>query len=411
MRKSCAPYAKIAVMDLNERCTFFFQVPLGLEQLALKELNLKFPGLFPAKALSHAQIEEGGFTMELPLNQGLTLNYWLKIPNRILLRFAHFKCRDLPKLFNKISKLPWSPFFAGQDYTIKVSAKKSRLFDERKIIKTTRDALNKVLKAQEPKAIAKKRVQSFKDWHLFIRFEEDWCTLSIDTSGERLGLRGYKTRVGVAPLRENLASALFFFCALSFKEENEGLTRALTIVDPFCGSGTLLCEAALFFEPNLFRNYAFEFFAGNDKFQRPSSFRLERELFLLGSDCNEERVQDTLTNIKEASLSTLHHHIQVGDLTQKEFRKRLSHEIFAGEIAPWLLSNPPYGKRVPQELSARDLLEEFKSWGPFERIGLLLPREQLAGLTPPKGILHHAHLDFVHGGDKVRFAIFECQRP
>ncbi len=401
------------MMDANEKRTFFFQTPIGLESLGLKEFELKFPVRYPSTPLPHGEIIEGGFTLELPINVGIGLNYWLKIPNRILLREAHFKCRDIPKFYNKVKKLNLKSYYAGQDYQFVISSKDSRLFDDRKIEKALRDALEANLKASEPKADAKIRVSNYKEWKLYVRFEEDWCTISIDTSGDRLGMRGYKNRVGKAPLRENLASSLYFFTALSLPESvGDSFTRPLTLIDPFCGSGTLLMESVLFFEPNLFRNYAFEFFpqAQNLSIQRPTSYFLERELFLLGSDIDSERIEDTRENFREAGLLTLAHHLQVGDLAKADFQKKLSIEIFSHldsrKILPWFLSNPPYGKRIAQELKANQLLDSLKTWGEFERIGLLLPRDQLAGLTPPKGINFVDKLDFIHGGEKVRFSLF-----
>lgn len=400
-------------MDSNEKRTFFFQTPLGLEALGLKEFELKFPVRYPNYPLPHGEAAEGGYTLELPLAVGLGLNYWLKIPNRILLREAHFKCRDIPKLYNKIKKLNLRAYYAGQDFNLEVSSHNSRLFDDRKIKKAVSDALADNLKAHEPKADAKIRVSNFEHWNLFIRFEEDWCTISIDTSGLRLGMRGYKNRVGKAPLRENLASSLYFFTALSLPESiGDSFTRALTLIDPFCGSGTILMESVLFFEPNLFRNYAFEFFpcVKDLTLKRPTSYFLERELFLLGSDIDEERIKDTRENFKEAGLLTVPHHLQVGDLSKKDFQKKLSIEIFSPnqkrKVLPWFLSNPPYGKRIPQDLKASELLKSLNLWGTFERIGLLLPRDQLAGLTPPQGMSPISHLDFIHGGEKVRFSLF-----
>lgn len=397
--------------------TFFIQTPLGLEELAKSEFELKFPSLAPSQPLPEAVIEQGGLTVELPLNIGLSLNYWLKIPNRILLRFAHFKCRDIPKLFNKVSKLNWSPYFAGQNYSFHISAQKSRLFDDRKIEKALRDGLEQAIKRQEPKAKAVRRVNTFANWHLFCRFEEDWCTLSIDTSGERLGLRGYKARVGFAPLRENLAASLFLFTALS---EDKGpyhpsTDKALTLVDPFCGSGTLLLEAGLFYEPNLFRNFAFEFFPLWDQknsplkdFKRPTALNLDLPYFFVGSDINGERVHDCQTNLKAAGFLEEDHILKTGDITEKEFTQNMASGIFgeSNEVHSWCLTNPPYGERVKQPLKGEELLKELESWGTWERVGILLPKEQ----TLPREIGNFSmlsSLEFENGGLKVVFSLYK----
>ncbi len=401
--------------------TFFLQTPPGLEKLAKKELELKFPGLAPQQALPSAQMERGGLSIELPVTIGLTLNYWLKIPNRILLRFAHFKCRDIPKLFNKVSKMDWSPFYAGQKVNFHISSHQSRLFDDRKISKALEDGLAQYLKRQEPKEKAKRRAHSFGSWHIYCRFEEDWCTLSIDTSGERLGLRGYKSDVGLAPLRENLAAALFLFTSLSEKEGpyHRDKIKALTLMDPFCGSGSLLTETALFYEPNLFRNYAFEFFPSWEQknsplkdLRRPSALNLDLPYFLVGSDIENARITTAHQNFKAAGIiEDEEDHILIqGDILDKEFCQRMAKNIFGAQksnpVHAWCITNPPYGDRIKQPLTGPQLLENLNDWGPWQRIGLLLPADQKL----PKKVGHyqqHSRLLFEHGGLKVAFTLYE----
>ncbi len=403
--------------------TFFLQVTPGFEKLAKQEFALKFPGLFPSIAIPEGIIEKGGITIELPMAAGFQLNYWLKIPNRILLRVSQFKCRDLPKFYNKVSKINWSPYFAGQDYEFHISSSESRLFDSRRIEKALKDGLDKCLKNQEPKKKARQRVETTKDWHLFCRFENDWCTLSVDTSGERLGKRGYKSKVGLAPLRENLAAGLYLYTLLSCppietleweKHFKEYGTPSLTLVDPFCGSGTLLLEAALFYEPNLFRNFSFEFFplwenksTPLKKNNRPSALNLDLPLFLVGSDIEQDRINDTEANLKEAGLQGTHHALNLGDICSKEFGQKSAREIFSNsQIVAWCMMNPPYGKRIKQPVDHFDLLETLSNWGPWQRIGVLLPQAQKLKKLP-KGVKLISSLQFENGGEKVSYFLYE----
>ena len=408
-----------AIIVLMMKETFYLQVPPGFEELAKIEFELKYPSLAPNQPLPEAMVERGGLSIEMPLTSGLALNYWLKIPNRILLRFAHFKCRDIPKLYNKVSKLDWTSFYAGQNYKFHISSQQSRLFDDRKIEKALKDGLDHAIKKQEPKAKAKRRVETTNHWHLFCRFDEDWCTLSIDTSGERLGLRGYKARVGMAPLRENLAAGLFLFTALSEAEgpHHPHQEKALTLMDPFCGSGTILLESALFYEPNLFRNYAFEFFPLWEQknsplkdFKRPSSLNLDHPYFLVASDKNPDRTDDTSRNLKEAGFLEEDHIIRVGDILKKEFNQSMAKSIFGSQsnVHAWCLTNPPYGERVKQPLSGTKLLETLDEWGPWERVGVLLPLDQklpqeIANLVKVK------ELPFENGGMKVVFTLYKSK--
>ena len=108
--------------------TFFIQTPLNFEKIAQLELDLKFPEL-----ATKFSIVDGGLEGIIEINQGFELNYFLKIPNKILLRLDSFKCRDLPKLYNKVKKKDFKFFNYGQEFNFNTSAVNSRLFDERKI--------------------------------------------------------------------------------------------------------------------------------------------------------------------------------------------------------------------------------------------------------------------------------------
>lgn len=397
--------------------TFFLQVPVGFENLAKQEFELKYPILAPETPVPQVMLERGGILIDLPLAKGFALNYWLKIPNRILLRFAHFRCRDIPKLFNKVSKLDWSPYFAGQNFEIKTTSHASRLFDDRKINTALEDALKKNLKAKEPKSRAKKRVKYFKDWNLFCRFENDWCTLSLDTSGERLGKRGYKTAIGMAPLRENIAAGLYLKMLFHAREENHShqLTPS-TLVDPFCGSGTLLSEAALFFEPNLYRNYAFEFFPLMEEKKkdfpstlRPSALNLDISLFLIGIDKSEDRVREANENLKSAGILSEDTGLLSADSMTKSFPLKMKKDIFSDpKNEVWGFTNPPYGKRVKANFNLKDILESLSQWGPWQRLGILLP-PQAEGDLKKLGLKKIGSLDFENGGEKVRFLLLESE--
>lgn len=234
--------------------TFFIQVPPGLEELALKEFHIKFINI--GLQAPEPTIEKGGLLVKLAIEEGVMLNHWLKIPNRVLLRLAHFLCRDLPKLYNKVSKLALAPYFAGQEFNFQISSHASRLFDSRKIEKTLKDALANNIHRQEPKKKAKELVSKWDQWRLHCRFDDDWCELSLDTSGERLGKRGDKTKVGLAPLRENLSCSLYFGMLQSIGLEH---TDNIYLVDPFAGSGTILKEASQFLKPTLNRKFSFQY--------------------------------------------------------------------------------------------------------------------------------------------------------
>jgi len=391
--------------------TFFIQVPPGLEELAQLEFQLKFPGLYPSLPTPATLIEKGGLTVDLPLSAGCSLNYWLKIPNRILLRFAHFRCRDIPKLYNKVLKLNWSPYFAGQEYKIHTSSSESRLFDSRKIEQAIDDGLQGSLKRSEPKKKAKHRVGMNKSWHIFCRFDEDWCTLSIDTSGERLGKRGYKSKSGIAPIRENIAAALFLMTSNHQNSLPVGgdLLSSLTLIDPFCGSGTMILESLLFFEPNLYRNFAFEFFPlleTKEKlhFERPSKLNLDLPTFVIAADSDQGQTHSFQENLREAGLDSSEVLLLNENSMTDSFAQRVKNQVINKETTTWCLTNPPYGKRVATNLSMRSILEKMSSWGEIEKIGIVLPKGQVIPKVP--GIYFQKKIDFQNGGEDVSFYLY-----
>ena len=391
--------------------TFFIQVPPGLEELAKQEFELKFINIDPRHTdRPEPLIEKGGLLVQLPLEQGMKLNYWLRIPNRILLRLAHFRCRDLPKLFNKVSKLPLSPYFADQKFQFKISSFQSRLFDSRKIEKTLKDALEENTKRQEPKKKARELVNSWDQWRFYCRFEDDWCELSLDTSGERLGKRGEKTKVGKAPLRENLASALYFSTLRSLEREAMDHIyhgeKKFILADPFAGSGTLLTESANFFRPTVARSYSFQYlpcFLGKEQIiAPPKDPKLQNNALVIAGEYSEEQF-----NALEENLSELDAHIILGDSFNGSLEKVLKevNPLHEKSIYSFCITNPPYGKRIQSEdrIKIKELLEKIFKLYPFDMVGVLMPKE--FGL-PEKEYHLVKKLPFSHGGTAVIYSLW-----
>lgn len=391
--------------------TFFIQVPPGLEELAKSEFHLKFAAISPGTVAPEPLVESGGLSIQLPLELGVKLNYWLKIPNRILLRITQFKCRDLPKLFNRVSKLPLSDYFAGQEFKFYISSNESRLFDSRRIEKTLKDALDHNFKRQEPKKKAKEKVLQWQGWRFYCRFQDDWCEISMDTSGERLGKRGSKTKVGRAPLRENLASALFFASlqqlSPDYVDQIYQGEKHILLVDPFAGSGTLLAESALFFRPNLERNFSFNFFpcfmGRENDIKAPQDPMLDDNSILVAGELSEQQYQALEANL--SSIKSKNTHLILGDSFDGSLQKVISELNPSGELA-FCMTNPPYGKRIQTDskIKIRDLLQKIFTLYPFQGVGILMPRENS---LPTEEYELVAKLNFSHGGTPVTYSMWK----
>ena len=218
---------------------------------------MKFSQHFPNEHLTLIKSIPGGIEIECSLNAGFKLNTILRCPTRILLRLSEFKCRDAPKLFQKTSKFPWAQWMIGQTPTVVSSSSNSRLFDSRKIEKAISDGINQYYKHQPVK---KKYLDllSTTDADLlptiYFRAVDDLCTLSLDTTGERMHLRGEKLLTGLAPIRENLAALLLLEIQRNLTQD-----KSFTLIDPMCGSGTFLLEAKLANTITIDRSYSFHF--------------------------------------------------------------------------------------------------------------------------------------------------------
>lgn len=372
---------------MNSKKTFFIQAPIGLEDLCLQELNMKWPALCPTSPLPPHTVLEGGILIDLPIELGLHLNYWLKIPNRILLRLEDFKCRDFPKLYKKIKQVNWKEFFAGQELEIKSTSHKSRLFDDRKIVKAIRGALNDNIKALPPKKVAQERVNSFNHWKLFVRLEEDWCTVSIDTSGERLGIRGYKKHVGRAPLRENLAAALFFEM---FLKQSSYTDEKITLLDPCAGSGTIALESQEFFTPNINRQYSFEYFPCYSG-QKPSPLKLENRFQLFAIEKNKEQFKSLEKNLSDEMFNEI-----------KCFHGNSIEENFNIPQIKVIISNLPFGKKITNEDSK--LIDQL--WDKYQPdfLGVLHPSHWKHSEKLRKLLISQRKIN--HGGIDTTYSIF-----
>jgi putative N6-adenine-specific DNA methylase len=318
---------------------FFLVVAPGFEALAEKEIS-RLVDVPVAR-------ERGGLTVHLGLAEGLELNRVLRIPTRILLRLAAFGCRDFPKLFKKTAGFPWAEWVSGPvDFV--ASTHKSRLFIKKRIEQTCRDGFAKAagaVKAADAEgagASGGERVASAAA--IYVRFLDDVCTFSLDTSGELLHKRGVKTMTSEAPLRETIAAAM-----LAFMGEPSTST---VLVDPMVGSGTFFFEAAGVASE---REYAFEQIPKYRALAAPetpapgnvaaatSRFGFAR---FIGFEIDEKTAGAARENLKSIGVPVT---IEDADIFDAK--------PLAGDEARWLIANPPYGERLKIEGRLKDYYE------------------------------------------------------
>lgn len=383
-------------MNLNDNARFFIIYPMDLEDLGLRELKEKFAIHF--KEDSYELIKEipGGLEIECPLHIGLNLNSILRTPTRILMRLGEFKCRDAPKLFQKISKFNWAPWLIGQTPEVESATVNSRLFDSRKIEKAIQDG---VLQYYRHKPVKKKYLEHFEKTDkanlpkIYFRSVDDLCTISLDTTGERLHLRGEKIMTGLAPIRESLAALL-----LKELQTNLDNSKTHTLIDPMCGSGTFLIEAHDSNSITMGRSFSYQHIPvvldnlAQIKTLNSSSQHIYNSF--LGFEINKDVVSLANQNTKNSNIK-----IQQADLFDGATLK-VENAI--------VVMNPPYGIRVGEKSDINlayylKIIENVKmKFGP-KLLGIIIPNDyKLKSATQFK--IHSARA-FKNGGIEVVFYV------
>jgi putative N6-adenine-specific DNA methylase len=228
-----------------------------------------------------------------------------------------------------------------------VTSKKSKLYHAGAVEQRLLEVVEKAVGAEEAREAEPVRGQNPQ---LFIvRLFRDQCTISVDSSGELLHRRGYREQGGKAPLRETLAAAMLLAC---------GWNGETPLLDPLCGSGTIVIEAALLarrIPPGLKRAFAFQDWPEFDAV----AWRTVREdaeagvlpacpAPLLGSDRDAGAIRAAIANSERAGV--------LGDIG---FRRAALSAIEPPVGAGWILTNPPYGVRVGDRLRLRDLYAQL----------------------------------------------------
>jgi len=335
----------------NTLTTFFIQVPPPFELLASEEAELKYKLLFNEKL--QTTVVPGGFNIEVEYYKGVTLNHYLKIPNKILLVLKTFKCRDLPKLFNQISKFKWKHYIGDKTPKFIINTKQSRLINTSKIEKTLVESFKRSNQMFLSSKKEKEKTNDYQHFNLYIQIIDDNCTVSLDTSGERMSLRKERIQVGLAPIRENLAAALIY-------QTIKNLKGHYNFFDPMCGSGVFIIEVNNFFKPTT-RDYAYKHFVIN--IEQPKLTRLKSNISfnLYGNDKSKEQLQICENNLKNCQIECLLSNEDILNIEKKDLKDCI------------IITNPPYGKRVNIEDSnfENKLVQKIKAVIDYKYFGLI----------------------------------------
>jgi len=216
----------------------------GLENLVAEEAES-----FSAK---NVQTLYGAVTFEAPLKTAYSLCLWSRFASRILLNLLEFSAPDTDRLYKGALGINWDEHLGlDSSFAIDCTVVNSQAVNSKFAALRIKDAVADWFRERYDKRPDVKTRQPDVRIGLFLNGEK--ATISIDLSGESLHRRGYRSATGKAPLKESLAAAIVHFSGW-----NKDLGPRTMFLDPMCGSGTLLIEAALIYgdvAPGLGRNY------------------------------------------------------------------------------------------------------------------------------------------------------------
>jgi len=358
----------------------FLAVPPGLEPVLRAELVEK--GFKAPKA------EPGGVTISGGWPDVWRANLEVRGASRILARIGSFRVVHLSQLDKRACQFDWLTVLKpGVPVRVDASCRKSKIYhagaaDER--VANAIEAAVGVPTSDEATVCVR------------VRIDDNLCTLSIDTSGELLHRRGFKAEVNKAPMRENLA-ALFLRAS--------GFDGVEPVLDPMCGSGTFVIEAAEIagrLAPGRARAFAFEHLAGFDAkaWQSMKAEAAERAAKrsvasrYRGADRDEGAIRMSRTNAQRAGIDD----VTVFDVCPVEKLER------PDGPAGLVIVNPPYGARIGNRKSlygvygslGDTMRTRFSGW----RVGLITTDPALARATRLPFAPPGRPVD--HGGLKIR---------
>ena len=307
------------------------------------------------------QVEDGRVTFSGDTASIARANLFLRTAERVLLKIGSFKAQTFDELFEGTRKLPWENYIPkdGKFWVKKASTAKSRLYSGPDIQSIVKKAMVERLKE-------KYHVSWFSetgtDYPVRVFILKDQVTISLDTSGTPLHKRGYRKLVSEAPIRETLAAALLMLTPWN---------KDRILVDPFCGSGTFLIEAAMMgknIAPEINRSLEAE----NGNFLPKKTWyeaadeaadlvREDVEMDLQGYDKNPQMLKIARENARDAEVDDLIH------FQQREV-KDLSHSKPYG----FIIANPPYGERLEDKKALpepygqmREAFDRLDTWSKY----------------------------------------------
>lgn len=323
---------------------------LGLESVLKDELH--------KLNCQYLDVKNGEINFEGNEKTIVNCNLWLRTAERVLLKLAVFPATTFDGLFEVVSQIKWGELLPNNAKIVIVDkCVESQLMSGRSV-----QSISK-------KAIAESLMKKYKvtwlsedgaEFLIHVDVIKDIVTVSLDSSGAGLHKRGYRAQAGEAPLRETIASAMIML---------SNWNPAKPLYDPFCGSGTILIEAALMAQniaPGISRAFAAQDWPFIDKQlwmdarKDALSKRKSGECDISGSDIDEDMIRLAQANAKKAGVGFI------------KFRQMDFENFEFSSKSGTVITNPPYGERISDIQSAEKIigslgekLQKKASWSYF----------------------------------------------
>jgi putative N6-adenine-specific DNA methylase len=272
-------------------------------------------------------------------------NLWLRTAGRVLIELAVFEAPNRDALYEGASRIPWQDHLSlNNTLAVDAVSNRSQMNHTQFISQVVKDAIVDNFRSrtgQRPNVDSKN-----PDLRINARLLEDRCTLSMDTSGQRLHRRGYRPQFGVvAPLKENLAAGILL---------QSGYDGSRPLIDPMCGSGTLLIEGALIarnIAPGLLgRSFGFTHHPSFDKrlwnnivSEAKAASIKDAPCVISGSDLSQDAVRTAMAAVQGAGVDDSIR-LRKADFTDLR--------VHSGGM---VVTNPPYGERLGEIEQLADL--------------------------------------------------------
>ena len=336
--------------------TFELIVPchFGLEAVMKKEiLDLGY---------EVSQVEDGRVTFIGDAEAICRANIFLRTTERVLLKVGSFHAETFEDLFQGTRAIPWEEYLPkdAKFWVAKASSIKSKLFSPSDI----QSIMKKTMVERMKKAYG---IEWFPEngasFPLRVFLHKDTVTVALDTTGESLHKRGYRTLTSKAPITETLAAALIMLTP--WKSDR-------ILVDPFCGSGTFPIEAAMI-AANMAPGMNREFLSEDWKHLIPRKcwydamdeandlVDLSVQTDIQGYDIDGDIVRAARANAKAAGVDELIH-----------FQQRSVSDLSHPKKYGFLITNPPYGERIEDKKNLPELYKtigerfaELDSWSAY----------------------------------------------